>query len=375
MSSRAFTRSGYRALLIEYRDSDYNAHELCRRLEQHYRTLRQRRHDRRRAAIESGLEDPYPQDEFLGDGEIWIPSDVRSRIERRVKLYQERRVDLAGIGHLRASERTTIKKLTGGVRVSHVDEAIADEIAASLHDQFPWMSAATDIAWQNLRLSAKRGTPARVGPLILDGPPGIGKSAWARHLAYFLSAPSTEIDAGASNASFSVAGVERGFNSAEPGRPIQAIIQHHHAGPIIVVDEIDKAGQMHSSRGGRISLPDALLGLLEPNTAERWTCPAYRLPFDLSAISWILTSNDLQMVAQPLLSRCDIVRCPPLRLEQILTFASRECHRRDLSVPAKEAALEALDQFSMSSRRPVDLRDVNRLLDRAAALQARPMLH
>ena len=292
MSSRAFTRSGYRVLLNEYPDSDYNAHELCRRLEQHYRTLRQRRHDRRRAAIESGREDPFPHDEFHDDGEFWIPSDVRSRIQGRVKLYQERRADLAGIGHLRPSERTTIKKLTGGVRVSYVDEPTADEIAASLHDEFPWMSVATDIAWQQLRLSAKQGTPARLGPLILDGPPGIGKSAWARHLARFLSAPSTEIDAGASNASFSVAGLERGFSSAEPGRPIQTIIQHHHAGPIIVVDEIDKADQEFEA------FLLELLSDFQISIPELGTVKARHQPLVL------LTSNDQRELSDALKRRC-----------------------------------------------------------------------
>ncbi|MBQ1203532.1 MAG: hypothetical protein IIX61_07005, partial [Loktanella sp.] len=42
---------------------------------------------------------------------------------------------------------------------------------------------------------SKDGTPIRLRPVILNGPPGIGKSVWARKLAQLLQLPMAPIDA------------------------------------------------------------------------------------------------------------------------------------------------------------------------------------
>lgn len=152
-------------------------------------------------------------------------------------------------------------------------------------------------------------------------------------------------------------------------------MQHRHAGPVIIVDEVCRAASAHSANGGRQSIQNAMLGLLEPVSASAWECPYYRVSFDFSAINWILTSNDLDRVPEPLRTRCNIVECPNLMQVQLLDVAERIGDKAGLSVPGLDAALTAIERAYSGILRPMNLRDVSRITDRAAALETKPLFH
>ncbi|MFZ3585172.1 AAA family ATPase [Loktanella sp. DJP18] len=103
----------------------------------------------------------------------------------------------------------------------------------------------------------------RFNPLILIGAPGIGKSFWARRLAHHLGVPTTMIEETGEPASFSLAEAQRGWGGAPPGKLIQTILRERHAGPIVILDEIEKCGVVQSTQGSRRTLTDALLPHLE----------------------------------------------------------------------------------------------------------------
>tara|TARA_R110002094_G_scaffold138070_1_gene129528 strand:- start:3177 stop:3629 length:453 start_codon:yes stop_codon:yes gene_type:complete len=108
-------------------------------------------------------------------------------------------------------------------------------VAASLHEDMPWMGRATEYVWHALRRSAQRGEPITLRPVILNGPPGIGKSIWARSLAAALSLPYGNVDASKGGAGMALVGVERGWGSAQAGRPIDLMLAKRIANPLIVV--------------------------------------------------------------------------------------------------------------------------------------------
>ncbi|MGO4914000.1 hypothetical protein ACEN2R_00830 [Pseudogemmobacter sp. W21_MBD1_M6] len=114
------------------------------------------------------------------------------------------------------------------------------------------------------------------------------------------------------------------------------------ANPVIVVDEIEKAGEVQSTGGQRYSLTEGLLPLLERSTARHWSCPYFRIGFDMSWITWVLTANSLRGLSAPFLSRCPPTELRGLTQEHLIGFAKREGARRNLSQDAVDAVTEVI---------------------------------
>ncbi len=176
-------------------------------------------------------------------------------------------------------------------------------------------------------------------------------------------------------ASFSLAGTERGWATAQPGRPLDTMLQHRIANPVIVIDEICKAGSMQTERGVSAAFLPALLGLLEPESSRDWNCPYFRVKLDMSRLSWVMLANTLRTVPEPVLSRTRVLPIPDLTPAQLKEFARRQGVARGLEAPAVEAVADALDRAPGVLPRRLTLRDVNRMLERAVELAARPLMH
>jgi len=121
----------------------------------------------------------------------------RIKVNKRVEKLIARRQEASEMRHLLRDERKRLHALADGVRLAEVQtEHRADEIAAALHDEMPWMASATEQVWRGMRSSVRDGAPGlRLPPILLDGPPGIGKSFWARRLGRLLTVPTTVIEA------------------------------------------------------------------------------------------------------------------------------------------------------------------------------------
>ena len=74
----------------------------------------------------------------------------------------------------------------------------------------------------------------RLPPMLLVGPPGIGKSYWARALAGALGVPTSLVDAAAEAASFVVAGAQRGWGNAGPSKVLDTILNHRVLNPLVI---------------------------------------------------------------------------------------------------------------------------------------------
>ncbi|WP_254436602.1 AAA family ATPase [Ruegeria arenilitoris] len=237
------------------------------------------------------------------------------------------------------------------------------------------MAPATEAVWHGLRASAREGLPGvRFTPLVLNGPPDIGKSFWARRLAHYLEVPATRIDATGEPASFGLTGSQRGWGSAHAGKLVNTVLNSWHAGPLVIIDEIEKADEVHSNKGARHTLTDALLPLLERMTAATWECPFFQVKMDMSWVNWVMTANSRQGLPEPFQSRCVVLGLPDLTTVQLRDFAMNEAARRGLPAPAVEALAVPFETGTVRQGR-LSLRTVARMLDRAEALTMRPMLH
>jgi len=300
----------------------------------------------------------------------------RRKIRRRAHRYVQRLDALSGLSHLSEENRSKLTPLRGGLPVTKITtEHEADEIAAALPAEMPWMAPATEAVWHGLRASAREGLRGvRFTPLVLIGPPGIGKSFWARRLAHHLAVPATTIKATGEPASFALTGSQRGWGSAHAGKLVNTVLNHRHAGPLVIIDEMEKADEVHSSKGTRHTPTDALLPLLERMTAATWECPFFQVKMDMSWVNWVMTANSRQGLPQPFQSRCVVLDLPDLTTGQLRDFAMAEAARRGLPEPTTDALAAIFETGALSHRR-LSLRTVARLLDRAEALAKHPVLH
>mgnify|MGYP001611816121 CR=1 FL=1 len=326
--------------------------------------------------LSAAVQDSSEDDELGPCLPVAVRDRDRRKINRRTKRLLELRETASGLSHLKREDRERLEVLHDGARLIQIaSEHRADELAAALHAEMPWMAPATEIVWRAMRRSLQEGRPGlRVPPLLLDGPPGIGKSHFARRLGEVLSAPTTIIEATGESASFGVVGSQRGWGSAHPGRLITTILETRIANPVMVVDEVEKAGPVTSSKGIAFGLAEGLLPLLEPMTARRWSCPYYQVRFDMSWVIWVLTSNDYRLLPDPFLSRCPPLRLQALTLTDLIWFAQRQARERGLSEASTDALLESLESACLPPQRR-SLRMVIRLLNRAGDLENTPTRH
>lgn len=255
---------------------------------------------------------------------------VGHRKERLVshlaKACYDRHLREAGLSRVPEKEQKEICDFarSGGRLIGPATLDEVDLLAARLHDESPWMSDVTCFLMRHMRSFVRAGgVGLHLPPIILAGPPGIGKSWFADSIAEAVALPTRLIDVGAGTAAFRIAGTEKGWNSAQPGLPVETMLQTHVANPLIVVDEADKAGTIYSAKGTSSSLTTALLGLLDPGTASRFECAGTRVRFDMSRVIWVLTANDVDNIPAPLRDRCRIFHMPKVTVDMALVFFER----------------------------------------------------
>lgn len=209
-------------------------------------------------------------------------------------------------------------------------------------------------------------------PVLLVGDPGCGKSQYARRVAEIAGVPSRRIDVGSGSAGFRISGLEKGWSSAASGLPVETVIATQVANPLFVVDEVDKTGMLKGEKSAGTSVIVSLLEMLEPATAAKFECPAYRLPFDMSRLVWILTANDLDSVPAPIRDRCRVFLIPNPTQGDLLSVFDRQTSDigdRDLVSDAR-ATLEA----SLSSA-VMSLRRLRAFIDAVRAFSTKPRFH
>jgi hypothetical protein len=179
-----------------------------------------------------------------------------------------------------------------------------DTLRTVLSLEFPHMVEAANGIADDLELLRRAGVPwSRFRPLLLVGPPGAGKTRFARRVARLLGTGYGEIGVGGVSDNRLLEGTARGWRNAQPCWPLLVMRQSGAANPILVVDEIDKAVASHNG-----DLRATLLGMLEIETARNWFDSCLLAPINLSQISWIRTANSVEPLPRPLLDRLRLVR-------------------------------------------------------------------
>jgi ATPase family associated with various cellular activities (AAA) len=182
------------------------------------------------------------------------------------------------------------------------------EIRDVLRDEFPHAHAAVDMLLGDLR----PGAPLRFRPVVLVGSPGCGKSRMVRRLAELLGAPLRRYD-GAGSSDNSFAGTPKRWSTALACYPLSAIADHKVANPIMLIDEIDKAGMGYTAG----NLAQALMPFLETETASAYPDPGLEVTCDLSHVCYVMTANDDAKLPSPLKDRMRVIKVKSPGIEHI----------------------------------------------------------
>lgn len=307
--------------------------------------------------------------------EIDLNAEDEAKIKRRAKFILKLRKDYVSSRTLKREDHARLKRVSTGVTLNGpLTEDEVDILGAALHAEMPWMQPVTEKIWLDMRNHIQSGGAGiKFSPTLMFGPPGIGKSHLARRLGTLSQTPSVVVDVSGTTEGFGVVGSQRTWSSSTPGRPVQTILETGAGNPIVVVDEICKAGITTSTSGANTSVLHALLGLLEPVSARNWDCPHYQTSFDMSHVNWILTANLRDKIPDALRSRMRIVSVPALTTVHLLQFAEMEVRKRGLPDEIVEDILRLLSAYPKPH--PMrNLRTVTKHLDDIAALCKTPLL-
>jgi hypothetical protein len=137
-------------------------------------------------------------------------------------------------------------------------------------------------------------------PMLLDGPPGIGKSSYCLRLEKLFGIRFEAIDISKGGSDFAMVGRNAGYSSSRPGRILDSL-SGESMSVLWMLDEVDKKSQSLRDSG-----VNYLLGLLEPVTASRFMDNAMLVPIDTRWIWFVATCNDKTQVPSPLLSRFEV---------------------------------------------------------------------
>ncbi len=170
-----------------------------------------------------------------------------------------------------------------------------------LYEELPNFHAALDDIKRQLALCQDSRDALEIAPMLLLGPPGIGKTHFARVIAQLLGTGMGFVSMSSLTAGWVLSGASSQWKGARPGKVFETLVDGAYANPVMVVDEIDKA------RGEHAYDPlGALYSLLEHDTAHDFTDEFAEVPIDASQMIWVATANDERAIPEPILNRMSV---------------------------------------------------------------------
>ena len=170
-----------------------------------------------------------------------------------------------------------------------------------LYDELPNFGEVLDDIRRQLALCQDSRDALEITPMLLLGPPGIGKTHFAREVARLLGTGLGFVSMSSLTAGWVLSGASSQWKGARPGKVFETLVDGVYANPVMVIDEIDKARAEHA-----YDPLGALYSLLEHDTAEAFTDEFAEVAIDASQVIWVATANDERAIPEPILNRVNV---------------------------------------------------------------------
>jgi ATP-dependent Lon protease len=170
-----------------------------------------------------------------------------------------------------------------------------------LYDELPNFHEVLDDVKRQLALCQDSRDALEITPMLLLGPPGVGKTHFAREIAQLLGTGMGFVSMSSLTAGWVLSGASSQWKGARPGKVFETLVDGQYANPVMVVDEIDKASgeQAYDPLG-------SLYSLLEHDTAGCFTDEFAEVAIDASQVIWVATANDARAIPEPILNRVNV---------------------------------------------------------------------
>lgn len=171
-----------------------------------------------------------------------------------------------------------------------------------LYETLPNFHEALDDVKRQLALCVDSGDPLEIAPMLLLGPPGVGKTHFGRSLAKLLDTGFERLPMSSLTAGWIISGSSSQWNKGRPGKVFQGLVEGQFANPLMLIDEIDKAlpSQQYDPMG-------AFYDLLEFDTARSFKDEYAEVDIDASQVIWIATANDERGIPSAVLDRLNVI--------------------------------------------------------------------